>query len=91
MLRFGASVGCEPVFSTVVFIAVETNAARYAFCDAPTILQKTTIVEPNLLWNSPFVNEARNRKQKKQPLALLRSALCRGFAFLHSLPCIKAM
>ena len=38
MVRFGASVDCEPVFSVVVYTAVQTNVARNAFRDAPTML-----------------------------------------------------
>ena len=50
MLRFGASVGCEPGYSTAVYIAAQTNADRNALRDAPTI------VEPIYLWNSSFVS-----------------------------------
>ena len=52
MVRIGASVDCEPAPSTVAYIAVQTNVARYDFWDAPTITQYMAIVEPNLLWNS---------------------------------------
>ena len=56
MLRFGASVGCEPDFSTAVYIAAQTNADRNALRDAATIPQYMTIVEPIYLWNSSFVS-----------------------------------
>ena len=65
MMRFGASVDFEPVVSTVVYIAVQTNVARNAFRDASTMPQYMTVVGPNFLWNSLFVCEAWNREAKK--------------------------
>ena len=65
MVRIGSSVGCGPVPSAVVYIAVQTNVARNAFRDAPTIPLYMTALEPNLLWDSSFVREAWNRKTKK--------------------------
>ena len=52
MVRIGAHVDREPVFSTVVDIAVKTNVARNAFRAATTISQYITSVQPNLLWTS---------------------------------------
>ena len=91
MVRFRASVDCEQVFSTVVYIAVHTNVARNAFRDASSLPQHMAIVEPNSLWSISFVSKSWNRETKiKRPLLLLRSTACRGFEFLPSLPCIKA-
>ena len=49
MLLIGVSVDCGPVASTVVYITVQTNAARNAFRAVFTISQYMTSVEPNLL------------------------------------------
>ena len=38
MVRVGASVDREPLFSEVVFIAVQTNVTRNAFRAATTML-----------------------------------------------------
>ena len=48
----GASVDLEPVFSTEVYVSVQTNVSRGAFLAATTILQHMTSVQPNLLWTS---------------------------------------
>ena len=52
MVRIGASVDCEPVFSTVVYIAAQTNVACNAFRAATTIPKYISSVQPNLLWTS---------------------------------------
>ena len=49
IVRTGAYVGRESVFSTVVYISVQTNVARNAFRVATTISQYITSVLPNLL------------------------------------------
>ena len=50
MVRIGAYVGREAVFSTIVYIAVQTNVARNAFRAATTTPQYMTSVQPKFLW-----------------------------------------
>ena len=80
---YGASVGFGQMQNK--------NVARNAFHYARTIPQYMTMAKPNLLWNSLFVSEGWNRDTNKiRPLSQLRSTVFLGFAFLPSLPCIKA-
>ena len=52
MVRIGASVDREPVFSAVVYIAVQTNLALNAFRAATTIQQYIKFSSTKLLWSS---------------------------------------
>ena len=52
-VRIGAYVGCGPVFSAVVYIAVQTNAAREALRAATTTSQYMTSVQP--FYSGPIV------------------------------------
>ena len=55
MVRIGASVDCEPVFSALVYIAVQTDVARGAFHAATTIPQYVTPVQPKFALDHLFV------------------------------------
>ena len=46
VVRVGASVGCEPGFSTLVYIAVQSNVARNVFRGATEIKPKAPVKPP---------------------------------------------
>ena len=88
MVLIGASVGCGPVPSTVVYTAVQANLARNAFRGAPTIPLQMTIVKTKLLWNSSFVSKARNKQEK------IGRSHCSGAQLVvgsHSRPAFRAL
>ena len=72
----------------MVYTAIQANVARNAFRDGSTI-HYTTIVEPNLLWDSSFVSKARKRETKKNG-----RSHCSGAQYVagsHSCPALCAL
>ena len=55
MVRFGASVGREPVFSTVVYTAVQRNVVRNAFRATSTTSQYIKLSSTKFALDQSFV------------------------------------